>query len=93
MFLVDMSFSQRHVNYKTIKFISEFVKQIPIGPNDFQVAVASFTFYPKMIFDFKTYQSNSSLLNALSLIKAKNGPTITSDALQYASQVREYFEM
>lgn len=86
MFLVDTSFSQKEAINQSVDFMTEFVKQIPIGPNDFQVSVVSFSLHPKMSFDFTTYQSNSSLLSALSLIKSESGPTKTSDALQYASQ-------
>lgn len=92
MFLVDTSFSQKEAINQSVDFMTEFVKQIPIGLNDFQVSVVSFSLHPKMSFDFTTYQSNSSLLSALSLIKSESGPTKTSDALQYASQVSNYLK-
>lgn len=86
MFLIDTSFSQKEAINQSVDFMTEFVKQIPIGPNDFQVSLVSFSLHPKTIFNFTTFQSNSSLLNALSLIESESGPTKTSDALQYASQ-------
>ena len=73
--------------HRTVDYMTRLVNQIPIGPDDFQIALVSYTFDPKLVFNFTTHLSNSSLVDALSLIKSERGPTMTSKALLYASQV------
>ena len=87
MFLVDTSLSQSEAFNRTVDYMTRLVSQIPIGPDDFQIALVSYTFDPKLVFNFTTHLSNSSLVDALSLIKSERGPTMTSKALLYASQV------
>ena len=87
MFLVDTSLSQSEAFNRTVDYMTRLVSQIPIGPDDFQIALVSYTFDPKLVFNFTTHLSNSSLVHALTLIKSERGPTMTSKALQYASQV------
>ncbi|XP_048775118.1 von Willebrand factor A domain-containing protein 2-like [Ostrea edulis] len=86
MFLLDTSLSQLEVMNRSIEYMTRFVKQIPIGPNDFQVALVSYAFKPELVFNFTAHQSNTSVLDALSLIKSESGPTTTSDALTFVAQ-------
>ncbi|XP_078336148.1 matrilin-1-like isoform X2 [Crassostrea virginica] len=86
MFLVDTSLSQSEAFNRTVDYMTRLVNQIPIGPDDFQIALVSYTFDPKLVFNFTTHLSNSTLVDALGLIKSERGPTMTSKALLYASQ-------
>jgi hypothetical protein len=87
MFLLDTSQSQNDVMNRSIDYLKKFVKQIPIGPNDFQVALVSYAFKSELVFNFTAHQSNDSILDALSSVKSEWGPTKTSDALSFVAQV------
>lgn len=66
----------------------QFVSKIPIGPDDFQLGVVTYSFVPEVLFDLDDYSTNSEIIQVLKTITGKNGPTLTSSVIHKAHEVR-----
>jgi ubiquinone/menaquinone biosynthesis C-methylase UbiE len=73
---------------KSIDFITGLIKQIPIGPNDFQVAMITFSWNATVEFTFDHYADNGTLLGVINNVVKEGGPSYSTPALKLAEQVR-----
>ncbi|KAK3084498.1 hypothetical protein FSP39_014406 [Pinctada imbricata] len=91
LFLIDKSSSQNdHSWNSSLQYIKDVVDYLPIGENDIQVAVATYSRDTELLISFDQYQNRSNLsqaISALSLPEAtERGPTLTSHALKWADK-------
>ncbi|XP_073680619.1 ATP-dependent (S)-NAD(P)H-hydrate dehydratase-like isoform X2 [Garra rufa] len=70
IFLIDSSMGTTITN-AVREFIKRFIDTIPIGPDQVQVGVATFSTTPKMEFNLNSFSSKESLSSALARIKPK----------------------
>ena len=61
--------------------------RLPIGPDEFRVAIITYSFDGEIFFDFQKHKNSSSLLLSVDNIHEKRGPTYTVKALRMARQV------
>ncbi|XP_041663504.1 collagen alpha-3(VI) chain [Cheilinus undulatus] len=57
-------------------FIIKFVERMPIGPDEVQVGVVTFSNTPRLEMDLNTHGSKESLLGAVGSIRPKPGPIV-----------------
>ena len=67
--------------------MSDFLRKVPIGPNDFQIGVITYNFKPVILFDLDDHSNMSGILADLQTVKGEDAPTYTTPALQKAKQV------
>ncbi|XP_063431364.1 transmembrane cell adhesion receptor mua-3-like [Mytilus trossulus] len=87
VFIIDTSSSLETNINKSLSFITEFIKRIPIGKDDFQVGVITYNFDATVLFDLDDYTSTSDMVAKLQHIKGENGATFTSPALKKAKEM------
>ena len=63
------------------------VQNLPLGSEDFQVAVITYNFEPVVLLNFTSYTSVASLKSAFETIRGKRGATLTAKALSKADEV------
>ncbi|CAC5383102.1 unnamed protein product [Mytilus coruscus] len=84
LFIVDISTSTAgHLN-RTMTYI---VKRLPIGSEDFQIALMKYNYHPSLVFNFVQYTRVQSITSALYDKHNSNGPTKTGEALQKADEI------
>lgn len=75
-----MQASERQI----LAFVTEFVKQIKIGPSSIQIALIQYNTRPTIDFNLNTYSMKDDVLNHLTNTKLKGGLTVnTGVALDY----------
>ncbi|KAL3861910.1 hypothetical protein ACJMK2_007923 [Sinanodonta woodiana] len=90
IFLLDSSVSQTEQNFKNqLHFVSNFTKQVLIGPNDTQISVIKFSSDAMIEFDLNTHDNNISLNEAIQSIQFKPGITRTDKALLKAYEIAD----
>lgn len=83
-FLIDASGSVGITNFtKTKHFVANVAQRFPIGPQDVQIGLSSFSnnIYPK--FNLSTYSYQDSLVKAINSIAYETGGTNTGIALEW----------
>lgn len=87
VFIVDTSSSLvTHIN-RSLDFITEFIKRIPIGRDDFQVGVITYDFETNVLFDLDDHNTTSGMIAELQHIKGEDAATYTLPALQKAKEM------
>ncbi|XP_063416957.1 collagen alpha-5(VI) chain-like [Mytilus trossulus] len=87
LLIVDTSTStEGHLN-RTIEIMTYIVKRLPIGSEDFQIALMKYNYHPSLVFNFVQYTSVQSITSAFYDIHNSNGPTNTGEALQKADEI------
>ena len=87
VFIVDTSSSLETSANRSLDFITEFIKRIPIGPDDFQVGVITYDFEANVLFDLDDHNTSLSMIAELQRIKGEDSATYTLPALQKAKEV------
>ncbi|XP_052098934.1 uncharacterized protein LOC127733658 [Mytilus californianus] len=87
VFIVDTSFSLVTNVNRSRDFITEFIKRIPIGPDEFQVGVITYDFETNVLFDLDDYNTTSGMIAELQHIKGEDAATYTLPALQKAKEM------
>lgn len=88
VFVVDTSRSMGNTINKSIDYISQFLRKIPIGQDDFQVGAITFSIVPEILFDLDDYSSANDIITVLNQTARQDGATFTSVALNKAFEVR-----
>ena len=65
----------------------DFTRQLPVGPDDFQIAVVTYSHEAELAWDFVSYTSNITLIEALGGLNCSGGATMTDKALKLAWEV------
>ncbi|VDI70405.1 Notch, partial [Mytilus galloprovincialis] len=93
VFVVDTSDSlQKGVN-KSVDFIKEFISQVSIGPNDFQIGVITYNFDTTVLFDLDDYTSASDMSSDLNTLRGEKAATYTATALRQAREMITSYSM
>ncbi|KAL3875024.1 hypothetical protein ACJMK2_037965 [Sinanodonta woodiana] len=80
VFILDSTSSEGAVNFnKLLQFVSNFIKQFAVGPNDVQFGMVTFSTYAKAEFYLNTYTDKLSLLSKVQSVTYNGG----SSALYY----------
>ncbi|XP_014787735.1 collagen alpha-1(XIV) chain isoform X1 [Octopus bimaculoides] len=88
VFLLDDSTSIWDNDYqKQLTFLSDFVKDITIGPKKSQISVVTFSSRPKTQFWLRDHLSKTAVLSAIKHIDRMYGDTYTADGLR---MIREH---
>ncbi|KAJ8312063.1 hypothetical protein KUTeg_009436 [Tegillarca granosa] len=87
LFIIDISHSSKSVFNKTLNFVDTFLRRLPIGQDDFQMAALAFSNAAELIFDFDDYSDISSLRNAFHSMNMSLLTTYTNKALDLARNV------
>ncbi|CAC5366078.1 unnamed protein product [Mytilus coruscus] len=87
VFIVDTSSSLITNVNKSLDFITEFIKRIPIGPDDFQVGVITYNFETNVLFDLDDHNTTSGMIVKLQHIKGEDAATYTLPALEKAKEM------
>lgn len=87
IFVLDTSGSTSGNINRSIGYIDQFVRRIPIGPDDFQVGLITYNFEPTVIFDLDDFNTSESIINAIQVLTDEDGATYTDLALQEAYKV------
>ncbi|GAB1603461.1 collagen alpha-1(XIV) chain-like, partial [Argonauta hians] len=88
VFLLDDSTSIWDNDYKKqLSFLSDFVKDITIGPKKSRIGVVTFSSRPKTQFRLGDHMSKTEVLSAIKHIDRMYGDTYTSDGLR---MIREH---
>ncbi|KAJ8308221.1 hypothetical protein KUTeg_013095, partial [Tegillarca granosa] len=87
VFALDSSSSEGPTNFqKQLDFVSKFVQDFSIGPNNVQFSVLSFSSLPHNQFFLNVYHDKTSLLSAIQRIPYTSGVTHTDLALEFIRQ-------
>lgn len=87
VFALDSSSSEGPANFqKQLDFVSKFVQDFSIGPNNVQFSVLTYSTSPHNQFYLNTYHDKGSLLSTIQRIPYTSGNTHTDLALQYIRQ-------
>ena len=70
--------------------MKDFTRQLPVGPEDFQVAVVTYSADAELAWDFVSYTSNDTLIEALGGLNCSGGATMTDKALKLAWEVNTF---
>ncbi|KAK3084002.1 hypothetical protein FSP39_006530 [Pinctada imbricata] len=87
LFVLDASSSSRTDCERMKDFMSTTVKQLAVGPDDFQIAAIAYSFRPILKWTFSKYSDNDTLLQAITSINCSGGSTNTGKALELAIEV------
>ena len=87
LFIVDSSESQTKYLDDQKAFIRNITMRLPIGPDEFRVAIITYSFDGDIFFDFQKHKNLSSLLLSIENIHEQRGSTFTVSALKMARQV------
>ena len=71
-------------------YIKHFVAKLPIGPDDFQVAVATYAYSAQLLIKFNEYTDKGNLMAAIEELEQRvypGGPTFTYKALDWGRKV------
>lgn len=79
IFLVDSTMGASILN-SVREFIRRFVDSLPIGPNEVQVGVATFSNVPRLEIDLNAHSTKDSLSAALGTIRPKPGQSVNIGA-------------
>ena len=74
----------------SINYIKDFVSKLPIGPEDFQIALATYAHQAQFVIQFDRYHNRKKILSAIEDTKSHSypgGPTYTYTALDWGLQV------
>lgn len=72
---------------RSLEFVTSIIQNLSIGPDDFQVAMVTFSWIATLEFAFDEYISNQSFIDAVNDVTPENGPTYLTKALTLAEQV------
>lgn len=72
---------------RSLDFVSNIIQNLSIGPNDFQIAMITFSWNATLEFAFDEYSNNQSLIDAVNGVAPEYGPTYLTEALTLAEQV------
>ncbi|XP_021341560.1 collagen alpha-5(VI) chain-like [Mizuhopecten yessoensis] len=87
LFIIDASFStEKHFNDSKAT-VTAVVNKLPIGADDFQIAVIKYSFDATMEFSFSTYTYKADLVFAIDNISPTMGPSYVDKALKKANEV------
>ncbi|KAK3084780.1 hypothetical protein FSP39_018800 [Pinctada imbricata] len=84
LFVLDTSSSSRDDCDRIKDYMSTIVNQIPVGPDDFQIAAITYSFRPTLQWSFSQYSDNKTVLQAIDTIHCTGGATYTGKAIEYA---------
>ncbi|XP_052092767.1 von Willebrand factor A domain-containing protein 2-like [Mytilus californianus] len=87
VFVIDTSSSLKEDLNRSITFIREFVDKLPIGVDDFQIAVITFGREPNVLFDLDDYTNTADIIHAIDFIEGREEETLTVPALQKAVEI------
>ena len=68
----------------------DFTRQLPVGPDDFQIAVVTYSTEAELAWDFVSYTSNHTLIDAIGGLNCSGGATMTDKAIKLAWEVNIY---
>ncbi|XP_046571858.1 collagen alpha-4(VI) chain-like isoform X2 [Haliotis rubra] len=86
LFLLDTSSSEGTPSFNIqLEFVKNFTKDFEIGPDNVQIAAATFSDTTQPEFWYNDYHNSTSLLAAIGRIMYRSGNTHTEDALRFAS--------
>ncbi|XP_052713224.1 von Willebrand factor A domain-containing protein 2-like [Crassostrea angulata] len=85
VFVVDSSESADFT--RSLDFVSNIIQNLSIGPNDFQIAMITFSWNATLEFAFDEYSNNQSLIDAVNGVAPEYGPTYLTEALTLAEQI------
>jgi len=87
MFLLDASGSVGSSNFaQELQFVSSFAAHLPIGVNDIQIGVTTFSTLTHPQFNLNNYHDSASLIHAILHIPYQSGGTNTGEAITYVAQ-------
>ncbi|XP_021341563.1 collagen alpha-5(VI) chain-like [Mizuhopecten yessoensis] len=87
LFIIDASFcTEKHFNDSKAT-VTAIVNKLPIGADDFQIAVMKYSFDATMEFYFSTYTDKSDLISAIDNISPTMGPSYLDKALDKTKEV------
>ena len=90
LFLVDASTSENNSVRLSLDYIKHFVAKLPIGPKDFQIAVATYAYNQQLLIEFDEYKDKGNLTAAIEELEQRvyhGGPTFTYKALDWGRKV------
>ncbi|OWF35921.1 collagen alpha-5(VI) chain-like [Mizuhopecten yessoensis] len=87
LFIIDASLStEKHFNDSKAT-VTAIINKLPIGADDFQIAVMKYSFDATMEFSFSTYTDKADLVSAIDNISPIMGPSYLDKALDKAKEV------
>ena len=87
LFVLDSSDSEGPDNFQTmLTFVRNFALQFPIGPQNVQFSVVTFSSDISPQFYFNTYQTRNQVIHAIRGTKYLGTGTNTSEALKFARE-------
>ncbi|XP_033736275.1 collagen alpha-1(XII) chain-like isoform X2 [Pecten maximus] len=87
VFILDSSGSEGNTNFqKELQFVSNFVTNVHIGPQNIQVGLVTFSDIAQNEFYMNTYQTKRDMIAKLQNVSYRGSTTHTELGLQYARQ-------
>ncbi|KAK3604612.1 hypothetical protein CHS0354_027465, partial [Potamilus streckersoni] len=85
VFILDSSTSEGSANFhKMLDFVTDFVNQFSVGPNEVQFGLVTFATYARNEFYLNSYPDKMDLISKLLTVAYSGGSTATYSGLQYA---------
>ena len=67
------------------EFIKALASQFDVGPNKTQIAMVSFSHYPKQEFGLMTHSSRHAVVNAINTLTPRTGESNMADAIRFSA--------
>lgn len=88
IFLLDSSTSQSNSTFfRQIQYVKKFIKEFPIAPTDFQIALVTVSTEATVHFYLSNYTTESAVINAIDDVTAEEGASFTGKGLQTIREI------